>query len=233
MKNPFRKFKTFDYILWISSVLTVTVSYILGGNGDAFAIIASIIGVSALIFVAKGQVLGQLLIILFAILYALVSLKQSYYGEMITYLGMSAPMAVASLISWLKNPFNSGDEVAVATPKRSTVLYVILCTVPITIAFYFVLKALNNANLLFSTLSVTTSFLAASLTFLRSPYYALAYAANDIILIVLWVLAALKDPSCTAMIACFAAFLANDIHGFLSWKKMQRMQKYMLNDNYD
>ena len=51
---------------------------------------------------------------------------------------------------------------------------------------------LDTPNIVFSTISVTTSFLAASLTMLRSSYYALGYAMNDIVLIVLWVLASLK-----------------------------------------
>ena len=50
--------------------------------------------------------MGQLLMVLFSLLYGMISLNVSYYGEMITYLGMTMPMAVFSLITWLKNPFN-------------------------------------------------------------------------------------------------------------------------------
>ena len=59
--------------------------------------------------------------------------------------------------------------------------------------FYFFLEYFNTANIVPSTVSVTTSFLAVYLTFRRSPYFALAYAANDIVLIVLWVLASICD----------------------------------------
>ena len=63
------------------------------------------------------------------------------------------------------------------------------------------------------------------LTFLRSPYYALAYAANDIVLIVLWVAAAVNDISCLPMIFCFIMFLANDLYGFFNRKRMQKAQE--------
>lgn len=56
----------------------------------------------------------------------------------------------------------------------------------VTAVFYFILAALDTPNLVFSTISVITSFLAAALTMLRSSYYALGYAANDIVLIILW-----------------------------------------------
>lgn len=62
------------------------------------------------------------------------------------------------------------------------------------------------------------------LTFRRSPYYALVYAANDIVLIVLWVLASFSDASYISVVVCFVAFLVNDIYGYISWQKMKRRQ---------
>lgn len=87
------------------------------------------------------------------------------------------------------------------------------------------MKALNTARLPISTLSVTTSFLAAYLTYLRSPYYAMAYAANDVVLIALWVLAAMGDMSCLPMVFCFVMFLMNDLYGFWNWQKMRARQR--------
>ena len=76
-----------------------------------------------------------------------------------------------------------------------------------------------------STLSVTTSFLAVYLTFRRSAYFPLAYAANDLVLIVLWTLAAMEDPSYLSVVICFVMFLVNDGYGFLSWSRMQKRQQ--------
>ena len=103
-------------------------------------------------------------------------------------------------------------------------LFLCVLSVFVTVAFGYVLFLLNTPNLFWSTVSVTTSFLAASLTFLRSPYYALAYAANDVILIVLWVLASVADPGYLPMVTCFGIFLLNDSYGFYNWKKMQKRQ---------
>jgi nicotinamide riboside transporter PnuC len=108
---------------------------------------------------------------------------------------------------------------------RRTVLALTVSTVLVTAAFYFILGALGNASLFFSTLSVTTSFLASALTYFRSPYYALAYAANDVVLIVLWIIAAVGDLSYLSMVLCFVMFLANDLYGFFNWRRMEKMQK--------
>ena len=80
------------------------------------------------------------------------------------------------------------------------------------------------ANILPSTLSVTTSFLAVYLTFRRNPFYAIAYAANDIVLIILWTLASLTDTRYISVVVCFAVFLFNDIYSFFCWQRMKKRQ---------
>ena len=97
-------------------------------------------------------------------------------------------------------------------------------TALVTIGFYFILDHFETANIIPSTLSVTTTFIAVYLTFRRSPYFALAYAANDIVLIILWALAAAEDISYLSVLICFAMFLLNDLYGFTNWKRMEKWQ---------
>lgn len=225
LENPFKRLSKFEWILWLTSVAVTIASYLVNGNG-ALNLIASLIGATALIFVAKGLVIGQALCIIFATLYGYISFECRYFGEMVTYVFMSGPMAIFSLISWMKNPYeDGGGEVKVRKRLLPVdILIMSLLAVLVTIVFYFVLKFLGTANLTLSTVSITTSFLACWLTMLRSPYYALAYAANDIVLIGLWVSVVLKDLSYLPMVICFLVFLANDIYGFYNWKRISKRQ---------
>ena len=222
----FHSLTKFEWCLWLSSVVVVTVSFFLSPDKNVLNLIDSLIGVTALIFISKGYVIGQVLLIIFGVLYGIISFEYRYYGEIITYLGMSAPIAGLAVISWLRHPYKDSKEVEVNRHlKLSTWLTLIFLTAAVTVGFYFILKALGNSNLLFSTISVTTSFLAASLTFLRSPYYGLGYAANDAVLITLWVLAALEDPGYVPMIFCFVMFFINDLYGFFNWRRMSKRQQ--------
>lgn len=224
INNPFKTLTKFETGLWLSSVLVILISSFFSGAQGIVSSIASVIGVTALIFVAKGMLTGQVLCIIFALMYGIISLLFRYYGETATYIGMSLPMAVVSLISWIKHPYKGTKVVEIDRLNTRKIIAVILTASIVTILFYFVLKALDTANLFFSTLSITTSWIACSFTFLRSPFYALAYAANDIVLIVLWISAAFTDISCLPMVFCFIMFLANDIYGFYNWRRMQRKQ---------
>ncbi len=227
MKNQkiLRYFTPFEYLLWLGSIALITAAFIFFDRESYLTLAASIVGVTSLIFCAKGNPVGQVLMIIFSVLYGVISFSFSYYGEMITYLGMTLPMAVFALISWLRNPYGgSRAEVKVNSISRREVALTLVAAAAVTAIFYFILKYFNTANLLPSTVSVTTSFLGAYLTFRRSPYFALGYACNDLVLIVLWVLASLSEPRYISVVVCFVAFLANDLYGFASWQKMKKRQ---------
>ncbi len=94
----------------------------------------------------------------------------------------------------------------------------------VTLIMWRVLVYFNTVNILFSTISVTTSYLASMLTVLRSQYYAVFYAANDVVLIILWVLASIADICYLPMVLCFLIFLINDLCGFINWRRMKNRQ---------
>lgn len=226
MRKILNYFIKFEIGLWLSSVIVITFSYIIFEGKDVLIFIASIVGATFLILNAKGNPIGQFLTIVFSIMYGIISYRFAYYGEMITYLGMTMPMACFALISWLKNPYkNNKSQVKVNKLSKKDYILMLVFSVVITIIFYYILKIFNTANLMFSTLSVTTSFIAVYLTFKRSSFFALAYACNDIVLIILWILASLKDNSYLSVVICFVVFLVNDLYGFVNWIKMEKYQR--------
>lgn len=224
MLKSIKNLNRFEKCLWLVSVIVVSASFVMSGGRDWLSMAASLIGVTALIFIAKGDVLGQILTVVFSVFYAAISYRYRYYSEMITYIGMTAPIAVMSVITWLKNPYAEKQvKISSMTPIKAAALLVFTATV--TVLFYFILKALETPNLFFSTVSIATSFAASSLMLLRSPYYAVAYAMNDLVLIVLWVLASISDISYLPMVMCFVMFFVNDMYGFKNWRIMKKEQK--------
>lgn len=219
--NPLKELTRREWVLWLGSLAAVLAANLLAGDVDLLTLAATFVGITSLIFAAKGNVWAQILMILFSVLYGVISWRFCYWGEMITYLGMTLPMAVWSTVTWLRNPAENGHEVAIQRLTGRHVLWLVIFSAAVTAAFYGVLRALDTPNLLFSTVSVATSFLAASLTMLRSSYYALGYASNDVVLIVLWLLAAMEDPAYLPVVVNFAIFLLNDLYGFFSWKKRE------------
>lgn len=226
IKECVQYFSLLEWLIWGISVVAILTTFLLFDKSNVLTLTASLIGVTALIFYAKGNPIGHALMIAFAIIYAIISYTYAYYGEMITYLGMALPMCVVGLISWCKNPYEKGKaEVKVNRVKAKEYVFMGVLTIAVTAVFYFILQALGTSNLVISTLSISTSFIPAYLTFRRSPYYALGYAANDVVLMVLWMVASFENSAYLPVTVCFTAFLVNDLYGFICWRKMQKRQE--------
>ena len=118
IQNPFKLLNKFEMTLWLTSVAVVILSYIFSGFEGTANTICSLVGVTALIFVAKGHVLGMVLCTIFAAFYGIIAFCFRYYGEVATYVGMTLPMDVFALVSWIRNPYKDTAEVKVARLKR-------------------------------------------------------------------------------------------------------------------
>ena len=81
MKQSFTKT---DTLLWAISVALILLSFVLFDRESYLTLTASLIGVTSLIFTAKGNPVGQVLMILFSVLYGVISYSFAYYGEMIS-----------------------------------------------------------------------------------------------------------------------------------------------------
>ena len=225
MNNPIKTLTKRDWSIWLGSIRIVLISNLATKDFDLLTLVAALTGVTSLIFAAKGNVWGQVLMILFSILYGIISFRFRYWGEMLTYLGMTLPMAVWSTITWIKNPSeNNGNEVQIQSLSKKHIVALCISGIIVTAVYYYILKSFNTPNIIFSTISIITSFIAASLTMLRSSYYAVWYAVNDVVLIILWVLASLKDPAYIPVVVNFSIFFMNDMYGFMSWKQRELEQ---------
>ena len=225
MKKILNYFTLFEWCLYILGLLFILLFFILFKNKDYISLIGALIGVTALIFVSKGNVVGQIITVIFSIFYGIISYSYRYYGEMITYLCMTTPIAIMAVVSWIKNPSKENKhEVKVNTLNIKEYILLFILSIIVTVVFYFILKYFNTNNLIVSTLSITTSFIASYLTMRRSRFYAIAYSLNDVILIILWVLASIDNIEYVSMVTCFVCFLANDIYGFINWSKLLKRQ---------
>lgn len=226
IRNPFKNFTKFEWALWIFSLTAITVSFFAVQSTDYANLATSLLGVTALIFAAKGDVFGMIIMITFSLVYAFVSFTAHYYGETIIYLCMQLPSSVTSLISWLRHPSDKGSaEVKIGRFNKKHVFILVPSAIAITTAFYFILGAFGTANQIVSTISVATSFIALYLMVLRVPAYALAFILNDIVLIVLWSTACVNDLGFLSLVVCFSIFLINDTYTFICWTLRKKAQE--------
>jgi nicotinamide mononucleotide transporter len=225
IKKLLNYFSKIEWIIWISSIVLIVASFIIFDRVNYLSMIASLVGCSAILIAAKGNPFGELLMVTFAIIYGVISYQFKYYGELITYIFMTGPMSLYALISWLRHPYKGKKTVVQVNKVSNKEFFIMLIlSIVVSVIFYFILKYFNTKNLIVSTISITSSFIAVYLSARRSKFYNLGYITNDIILVVLWILATIEDYHYVSMIICFSVFLINDIYSFISWIKMEKSQ---------
>ena len=227
MKKLFKDWNLFEIIFMFASILVLTLCFAFSNDRDVFPFISSIIGVIAVLMLAKGLVIAPIVNIVYCVVYSILSIVQCYYGEAIIYIFLMIPIYAMSIVSWLrnKNPENK-STVKIKEIKGMEYLYLAIGTLVATFGFYFLLKALNTSELIVSTLSLVSSAVASYLMLRRCSYYAIGFIVNDVILIILWGLAMGRSGlGYLPTVISFVVFLVNDIYGLIHWKREEKKQR--------
>ena len=219
------KLTKFETCLCLVSVLVIVIGFCFAQEKDVLNLVSSLIGVISLIYIAKGNLFGEILSLIFGLLYAFISYQNRLFSELITYGFMYVPLTIATIVTWFRHPYKDEKTVEITKTSLKLFLLIVLLGFIVTIIFYFLLKYLNTPSLYVSTFSILTSFIASALVILRSPYYALAFALNDIVLIILWTISTISNVQNITILLCFVVFFFNDIYGFIAWNNRFKKQQ--------
>lgn len=224
-EKVFKYFTKREWLIWIGSILIISIFFFANKDKNWIVYIASLIGASALIFTAKANPVSNLLFVAFSILYAYNSYITSYFGEVFNFLCINMVLAIISYISWIKNLNKSNkSETTINNLSKKNIVLSLIISIFVTFVMFFVLKYLGTSNLIISTLSVGTNFFASTLMIQRCSYFSIVYAFNDIIVIILWSIASMEDISNLPNIIYFIITFINDIYIFFNWKKIKEKQ---------
>lgn len=188
----------------------------------------SIVGLWGIVMISRGNYVSHYIYIVFSIMYSTVSITASYYGEAIIYTFIMLPIHVFSAISWKKSRVSNSTH-EVQTNKKITkghiIVSCIIC-VFLSASFYFLLIALNTENPICSTLSLSTSALAAYFMLQRVEFFPVIFAIDDFFLLALWGVQIIQGEYqyMPTLIVCFTS-LANDIYSAICWRKRSRSRK--------
>lgn len=91
-----------ERIAWGASPFLVTGANLAAGRPDPLTLAAIWVGITALLFAAKVQLLAQLLMIVCSFLCGGISQRFHDWSKMILYLGISLPMAAWSALTWCR-----------------------------------------------------------------------------------------------------------------------------------
>lgn len=217
-------------LLIISHIMVLVaffISPLVGAETSILNTVTSLIGVWGIILISKGNYFAHYVYIVFSVLYSIVSITARYYGEAIIYFFIMLPIHIFSVRLWKRN--NISKTVNEVKTKNITTKHIILsCIVAVSLSvpFYFALEALNTDNILFSTLSLSTSVLAAYLMMRRVKFFSVIFAIDDLFLVMLWGSKIfLGKYQYLPTLIVYVSALINDIYSAACWLRRSRFRK--------
>lgn len=222
----FRSIKWYEY-LFLCVCLAVYVTLGVVFESGIITILSSIFGFLSVFFITKGNVLGQMLGLIYLSLYAYVAYSASYFGEFIICLAISAPIYIVTIFAWVKNLSNGAGEVRVkANLKRKEWLVVSLVVLLLSVGVYFLLQYFHTSQVLLNTVSVATSMLAGYVVMRRCAYGFIFYISNNIICLIMWALLVAQTGDLANIITIFnfAMYFVLNSKGVWNFIKLKNKQ---------
>lgn len=202
-------------------ILPYFICPIFGAHIDILSVLTSIVGIWGIFYIAKGDLIAHYIYILYSILYSIVSLIAGYYGETIIYTFVMLPIHINSILSWKKHLRQTGKKTVEAQKinKKQIIISTSIALV-LSVPFYFLLANINTEMPFCSTLSLSSSCLAAYFMLKRTDFFSIIFAFDDLFLIILWSVKMFNDDiSCMpTLLVCLGLFIS-DFYSAISWKK--------------
>lgn len=174
-------------------------------------LVAAICGIFSVVLCAKGKKSGFIFGLVNVVFYALISLFNAYYGEVMLNTLFYIPMNIISYFLWKnKEDSNHNAESRALTLPQLGIGTIIVAG--ITYLYHLFLVSLGGSMTL---LDGTTTILSIVATILMAMRYAeqwMCWIIIDIITVILWILAG--NP---VMIVMWAAYTINAIYGYIIW----------------
>lgn len=177
--KTWKGYNILDLILISLGVIVVTISGIIF-DSKWYIILSTLLGLLCVFTQAKGKIATQFIGIVYFCFYIFISYTQKYYGEALLYLLIMLPMYIYGVIHWLSNR-DKKENVVIVRSNLSLKEWCIsgLCFVCIAVGVFFLLKALNTAQLVISSLSFLSMLPAVYLLMRRCKWNQVAFLIND------------------------------------------------------
>lgn len=225
IKNYFKDWTKFELVFLITGLIVSIFSSVAFGGKIIDTLYTSLYLITALLM-SKGKVESYFVGFVSVFFYAIVSYNQGYYGELIITAFLTFPIMIIGIINWLRHQDKEDDVVIISNLSKKEITIAFGLQLILFWAYYFLLKVFNTDLLVISSISVVTSVLASYFEARRSELSLFCYIANDIVIIILWIIPVLSGD--TALISVLVGpilLLINDIYGSYNWRKLKKKQK--------
>lgn len=216
LENELSGWKTWE-VLWMV-VATIGITGLSLYWGDNFlGILMAVTGVICVVLTGKGKMSCYLFGLVNTILYAMISMKAKYYGEVMLNLFYYVPMQFVGWFMWKKHMNQETNEVEKTRLSLKKEIVILGVAVSSIYGYGMLLKLLGGNLPFVDSMSTCLSVIAMILSVKRFMEQWILWIVVDVVTIFMWAINYMKGQTDIATLLMWSIYLINAVIMFGKW----------------
>jgi nicotinamide mononucleotide transporter len=220
IKNELNGWKKWE-IIWLLIACSIITGLSIYWGDNLMGIISATTGVACVVCTGKGKLSAYLFGLVNCVLYAIISYKAGYYGE-VTFNVISIPLQFIGFITWSKHMNAETHEVEKKHMNREGRLLLVLVIVISTIIYGSVLKVIGGNMPFVDSFTTVSSMIAMIISVMMYSEQWYMWLVINSMSIVLWIGNLMNGTDNWATLIMWLVFWVNSVINLIKWEKESR-----------
>ncbi len=209
-------------VAWLIVACTTILALSVYWQDTAMGIVSAIAGVACVVCTGKGKLSAYLFGTINTLLYAIISYKARFYGEVMLNALYYFPMQFYGIYVWSKHMNEETHEVEKKEmqPRRKILLGIIVAGA--TAVYGFILQTLGGTLPYVDALSTVVSVVAMIISIKMYAEQWILWIVVDVVTVIMWAFAFMQGSDSIATLLMWVVYLVNAFLMYAKWMKEAR-----------
>lgn len=207
---------------WLAAACTTILALSVYWQDSAMGIVSALAGVACVVCTGKGKLSAYLFGMLNTLLYAIISYRARFYGEVMLNALYYFPMQFYGIYVWSRHMNEKTHEVEKKEmqPRRKILLGVIVAGA--TAIYGYILQILGGTLPYVDALSTVVSVAAMIVSIKMYAEQWILWIVVDVVTVIMWVFAFMQGSDSIATLLMWVVYLVNAFLMYVKWVKEAR-----------
>lgn len=220
IKNELSGWKKWE-IIWLLFACAVITGLSIYWGDSLMGIISATTGVACVVCTGKGKLSAYLFGLVNCVLYAIISYKAGYYGE-VSFNVISIPLQFIGFITWSKHMNTETHEVKKKHMSNQGRLLLVLVITISTIIYGSILKVIGGNMPLVDSFTTVSSMIAMIISVMMYSEQWILWILINSVSIILWIVNLMNGTDNWATLMMWLVFWVNSVINLIKWEKESR-----------
>jgi nicotinamide mononucleotide transporter len=218
IKEEFLGWKPWE-VIWLITACAIILAVSIYWKDSVMGMVSAITGVACVVCTGKGKLSAYLFGAVNTLLYAVISYKARFYGEVMLNALYYFPMQFYGIYVWSRHMNEETHEVEKQEMQPGRKMLLLTAVAAATVAYGFLLKVLGGTLPYVDALSTVVSVAAMILSVRMYAEQWILWIIVDVVTVIMWGFAFLKGNDSIATLVMWMVYLVNAVLMYVKWTK--------------